>query len=287
MQNPRKSPSSGLMARLRAVEPFAPWQTETALLFTLLVVVLWIATLSIVSTATGEINTSSPSTRALALSGLGSGLVTIIGVVQWARRAAWANGPKGQYWRDALRLSRTFSRNTILLIFLMCLGLAFAIDLLGILLKLKEGQIVPVVLGPLCRPDSVIPVAGLTATACQPEPVSFVIALVLALVIQPIAEGLVFFAILTPSMNRVFPGDSRIGALVVALIYMGVSLVLSASPGAWYSLIQPFFMTLIVGLVRAYYQSARAAIIARIGFGAFFVVAALLSSGFVNAPVPR
>jgi len=275
------------MDRLRAVEPFPIWQTQTALFFVALYVVLWIATLSIVSTVTGEINTYAPSTRNLALSGLGCGMVIIIGVVQWARRAPWANGPQGQYWMDVLRLGRPLPRNTMLAIILLSLGLAFTIDLAGIILKAKEGQIVPAVLGPLCRPDSVVPVPGLPATACQPEFVSFAITLVLALVVQPIAEGLIFFAILFPAMNRVFPGDSRITALVTAFIYMGLSLVLSASPGAWYSLIQPFCMALVIGLVRSYYQSSRAAILARIGFGLFFVLAALLSGGFVYAPIPK
>lgn len=74
--------------------------------------------------------------------------------------------------------------------------------------------------------------------------------------------------------------------LILALLALVVSLIISASPGIWYALIQPFFMALIVSGVRAYTQSARAAVVARIAFGVFFVLIALFSGGFSRVPNP-
>jgi membrane protease YdiL (CAAX protease family) len=146
---------------------------------------------------------------------------------------------------------------------LLSLGLAWAFDLAGAVLRLKGGQVVPPVLDSLREPDVF----------------AWLVAALVALIIQPVAESLIFSGILYPALARIF-SDNRVTITMVSLIYMLVSLVLSAAPGQWYMMFQPLFMALVVNSLRAYYQSTRAAILARMAFGLFFVLAALFSAGF-------
>jgi hypothetical protein len=254
------------MKRLTTLEPAPPWSLGTALIFVGAYVVLWIAALSFVSVNTGEINGQLPSPRTLAFSALLSGMVTTVGTISWVRRIGRT------YDRsvvELLRLLEPSRRNTLVAIGLLTLGVAFTIDLIGALLRLKGGQIVPPVLEALRVPDG----TGL------------VLAIIVAVVIQPAAEGLVFCGVLFPMMARFF-FDNRIAILVTAAVYAGASVILAAGPGAWYALIQPFLMMLMVAAVRAYYKSTRAAILARGIFGVFFVMAALFSAGFGSVPIP-
>jgi membrane protease YdiL (CAAX protease family) len=249
--------------RLCAREQPSPWTVGLALAFVAAYAVLWVAALSVVSILTGEVNASLPSNRTLALSALLGGLVVGVGLIQWARRRS------GQQWTAVLRLREPSQRNAQLLIVLLSLGLAWAIDLAGAVLRLKGGQIVPPVLDSLR----------------QPEIFAWLVAALVALIVQPIAESLIFSGILYPALARIF-SDNRIAIIIVSLIYMLVSLVLSAAPGQWYMMLQPLLMALVVNSVRAYYQSTRAAILARLAFGLFFVLAALFSAGFAAASVP-
>jgi hypothetical protein len=119
----------------------------------------------------------------------------------------------------------------------------------------------------------------------QGEPLAFVLGVLLAVVFQPVADGLLFGGLVYPSVARI-SGDNRIGIVAVALLYMLVALLTSSAQGQWYALIQPFCMMLVVLSVRAYTQSVRAAIVARAAFGVFFVLAALFSAGFADLPLP-
>lgn len=150
---------------------------------------------------------------------------------------------------------------------LLCLGIAWTIDLAGRLLNLTAGQIVP--------PTLEVLRGG--------EPLGFLLGVLLAVVFQPVAEGLLFGGVLYPSVARV-GSDNRIGIVGGALVYMLVALLTSSSQGQWYALIQPFFMMLVVLSARAYAQSTRTAIVARAAFGVFFVLAALFSAGFPDLP---
>jgi membrane protease YdiL (CAAX protease family) len=246
-----------ILNRLRAREQASPWTVGLALALVVAYVVMWIAALSVVSILTGEVNASLPSNRTLALSALLSGLVVIVGVVQWARRRY-----AGQ-WTAVLRLREPSQRNVLLLVVLLSLGLAWAFDLAGAVLRLKGGQVVPPVLDSLREPDVF----------------AWLVAALVALIIQPVAESLIFSGILYPALARIF-SDNRVTITMVSLIYMLVSLVLSAAPGQWYMMFQPLFMALVVNSLRAYYHSTRAAILARMAFGLFFVLAALFSAGF-------
>jgi hypothetical protein len=249
------------MARLRATEPPSAWRLTNAAAFVLAYILFSIVWLLSVSVLSDEAQSGMPSARTLTLSALLTALVVTLGILQWARRRFRQN------WLSALRLLSPRRPAALLAILLLSLGIAWTIDLVGRLLNLTAGQIVPPTLEVLR----------------QGEPFGFALGLLLAILLQPVADGLVFSGLLYPSLARL-SGDNRIAILGVALTYMLVTLLTSSSQGQWYALIQPFCMMLFVLGVRAYAQSVRAAIVARAAFGIFFVLAALFSAGFANLP---
>lgn len=247
------------MARLRAAEAPSPWQLTNGLIFVVAYILFSMVWLLSVSVLADEAQRGAPSARTLTLSALLTAIVITIGIGQWARRRFSAN------WLKVLRLLSPSRPAALLAVFMFCLGIAWAIDLVGRLLRLTEGQIVPPTLEVLR----------------QGEPLGFILGVLLAVIFQPVAEGLLFSGVLYPSVARL-SGDNRIAIVSVSLLYMLVALLTSGSQGQWYALIQPFFMMLVVLCARAYTQSTRAAIVARAAFGVFFVLAALFSAGFAN-----
>jgi hypothetical protein len=253
-----------LMARLRAAEAPPAWRLTNGVVFVLAYVLFSIVWLLSVSVLADEAQSGAPSARTLMLSALLTAIVITLGIGQWARRKF------GERWLSVLRLLAPSRPAALLAILLLGLGIAWTIDLVGRLLNLTAGQIVPPTL----------------EVMRQGEPLAFVLGVLLAVVFQPVADGLLFGGLVYPSVARV-SGDNRIGIVAVALLYMLVSLLTSSSQGQWYALIQPFCMMLVVLGVRAYTQSVRAAIVARAAFGVFFVLAALFSAGFASLPLPN
>ncbi len=245
------------MARLQAAEDPPFFARPVALLILAAYGVVWIAALSVISVITGEINRAVPSPRVLALSGIVSAAVITIGIVQFARRRMGAG------WGTALQVTHPTGRNTLLYIFLIGLGLAWSIDLLGVLLRLKGGQVIPPVMDSLREGNAL----------------AWLVAAVYAVFLQPLAESLVFAGIVYPTTARA-TGDTRFGIFSTAFLFLVVSLIMSPAPGTWYAAVQPFLMMIVVLCFRAYYQSTRAAVVARVAFGVFFILAAAFSGGF-------
>lgn len=252
-----------LWARLAVRESAPSWLLSSGLGFVSAYVVFTMLLLFSVSILTGEVDGRLPTPATLAISAILACVVTTIGVYQWARQRFGAD------WQSALRVALPKRAAALLAIFLFGLGMAGLLDLLGRVTRLTGGQIVPPIL------------SGLRST----DAATFIFALMLAVVFQPIAEGLIYQGVLYPVLSKQ-TGDNRIAMLILALLALVVSLIISASPGGWYALIQPFFMALIVSGVRAYTQSARAAIVVRMAFGVFFVLIALFSGGFSRVPNP-
>jgi membrane protease YdiL (CAAX protease family) len=153
----------------------------------------------------------------------------------------------------------------VFVVVLIGLGSAWAVDLIGILLRLKTDQIVPPILNTLRQPISV----------------TWVVVAIFAILVQPIAEGLVFGGVLFPALARDLRNNlfaSLIAALVYALVNAAILTGGTADP--WYGLLQPFLMMLVVVLVRVYAQSTQSAIVTRAFFGVFFVLAAVISVRF-------
>jgi membrane protease YdiL (CAAX protease family) len=243
--SPQNNPSFMQRLQLREVAP--DWAASIGLIFAGAYIVLVIAGQVVVATLSGS-PYIAPSPDAIAVGTLLGSIVTIIGIVQWARRRL------GETWTESLRL-RPPLKPSLTLIALIALGAAWATDLVGLALRLRVDQTVPLV---LARLNGAVNLAWI-ATA------------VLAIVVQPIVEGLIFAGVLYPALAR-DRKNNLLAATLCALAYVLASLiVLAAGSGVWYSLIQPFIMALVMLLVRAYTQSTQSAIIARAMFGLFFV----------------
>jgi membrane protease YdiL (CAAX protease family) len=251
MQRSHENPS--FMRRLQAQETPPPWSLLTGLAFVAAYMVLLIAGQTVAITLSGS-RFDAPSPGALSVGALLGSLVEAGGIIQWARRRLPAP------WIERLRL-RPGLGPPLFAIVLIGLGAAWAIDLVGVLLKLKGDEVVPPVLAALSGPIGV----------------SWILAAILAVVGQPLAEGLVFNGVLYPALAHALR-NNLLASVVIAVIYAAVSAAfLSTGAGTWYAVIQPFLMALVVSLIRAYTQSTQSAIVARALFGLFFVLAALIS----------
>jgi len=249
-QSKQSKPS--LMQRLQLREVAPDWSTSTGLIFAGAYIVLVIAGQVLAATISGS-PYIAPSPGAIAAGTLLGSLVTIIGIVQWARRRV------GETWTESLRL-RPPLKPSLTLIALIALGAAWATDLVGLVLRLRTIQTVPLVLARLNGPVNLTWIA----TAA------------LAIVIQPIVEGLVFAGVLYPALARDSKNNLLAAALCAAVYGLASLFVLSAGSGVWYGLMQPFIMALFMVLVRAYTQSTQSAIVARAMFGLFFVISVIL-----------
>jgi membrane protease YdiL (CAAX protease family) len=249
-------PKQSFMSRLTQLESPVSWSLLLALFFVLAYAILWIAGQIVVTTLSG--GNEVPTPESLGLGALLGSLVIIIGTFQWARQRSNGN------WISWLSLHQPKSP-AVFVVVLTGLGAAWTIDLVGVLLKLKTDQIVPPVLNVLRQP------IGLT----------WVLVAIFAIIIQPVAEGLVFGGVLFPALARDLHNNifaSLLTALIYALVNAAVLTGSIADP--WYGLLQPFLMLLVVALVRANTQSTQSAIVTRALFGVFFVLAAVISARF-------
>ncbi len=242
--------------RISESETPVGWSLLLALFFVLAYAILWIAGQVIVTTLSGA--SEVPTADSLSLGALIGCIVIILGTIQWARRRSPDD------WINWLRL-RQPKTPAVFVVVLTGLGAAWAIDLIGVLLRLKTDQIVPTILETLREPISV----------------TWVVVAIFAIVVQPLAEGLIFGGLLYPALARDLR-NNVVACLFTALIYalVNASVLTGGTADPWYSLLQPFLMLLVVALVRAYTQSTQSAIVARAFFGVFFVVAAVISVRF-------
>jgi hypothetical protein len=242
-----------VLKRIQQREIAPNWSVATALFFAAGYVVMWIAGFTIVSVASGEIDGRlTPGTLAFgACIGM---LAASLSVVQWARRRG------GVQWQSVIRLNPVPTANLIF-VFLFSLGLAWAVSLIGILLQFTTTQVIPPTYNALREPIS----AGWFA------------ALILALILQPLADGLIFGGLVYPVVARTLP-NNILAIAATAIIYTSVSLFIAAEQNVWFAIIEPFLMGLSFISVRAFTQSTRAAIVARVAFGVFFLAAALISA---------
>jgi len=237
--------------RLQQREDAPVWSLTIALVFAAAYTVSWVAGQLLIATLSNS-DFAAPTPGILMFGALFGCVVTILVVSQWARRRMGDETP------DNLRLKAPISP-PIFVVVLVGLGAAWAIDLIGVLLRLRGDQVLPPVLEAIREP------IGL----------AWIAAALLAVVFQPIAEGLVFGGLLYPALTRSM--SNIVAAILTAVIYTIASLaVLSTGAGIWYALIQPFLMMLVVAIIRAYTKSTQSAIIGRALFGLFFILAGLI-----------
>lgn len=151
------------------------------------------------------------------------------------------------------------------LVLLLGVAIALAIDLV---VNLAGGRFLPV-------PE----IYGFQSQGAA----GLVLAALLLILLQPLAESLVFQAILLPSLRwrlGPWPGVLAASALFVALhLLVFWAAYAAAYDLVWYGLIYPALIGLAFSLLRVYTDSSSAVIIARMGAGLMFFLTALAISG--------
>ncbi len=179
---------------------------------------------------------------------LGGALTVAFVVLTRRRRAeAWA----------ALRLETPGISLSFVLLF--GIGAAITLDLIG-----------------LAATGSILPPTELSGAA-DFGLITWVVVALFLVVVQPAAEELVYRGVAFPWLAAKLGVWG--GLLVTSLLYAGFHLIMyPAEPGAdtlWHLLL-PFLAGLMLGGIRAYTGSTRAAIVAHAGMGLFTLLGALL-----------
>lgn len=239
------------LQRLRLREAAPTWSLQTAFFFVIAYVAIWILSVTIIATLRGEIDGQISAGSYLLILALSS-IVSLISVVVWAQRRLTAE------WVGVFKLVAVRGGSFVLTL-LFGLGVAWALDLLGGLVQIKRLLAIPQV------DSGLLEVVSLT----------WVIGALSVLLLQPIAETLIFSGLLYPSTAQ-RTGDNVPAIIGTALIYMLVNVFLAVQQDLWFVTIQPLLMMLFIVGVRAYTKSTLLAIVARIGFGLFIILVAII-----------
>lgn len=253
-------PPRGLLARLSAPEPEPAWTLATVVMTFVGGLLAFIA---------GSFVTLSwlPDQPYAPIAGwtLG-GLITIIFIMQTRTARARRGDPRAAD-PDPLRLRRAGGAPLIFVLFLS-LGLAILIDLIGA--GIGGGFVrAPELLGVSLN-------AGLFP---------LLLALLFMVVVQPIAEELIFRGVAYPALRAAFGFGLAIAfsaglhGLFHLIVYPPNYGDLPALNQLWFGLAIPSLDALVIALVRAHQRSTRASIVAHIGFGLFAVLKALALGG--------
>jgi membrane protease YdiL (CAAX protease family) len=164
-----------------------------------------------------------------------------------------------RYDRDGLRTGKT----TLSLPFVMLLGLgiAIALDLVGFAVA---GEYVP---------------ALELANAPGYDTAAWILAFGFMLIVQPLAEELVFRGVTLPTLRTLL--GPWPGFLACAVLY-GVFHVLTYPPEAGihgYAVVLPFLTGLILTAVRSYTNSTRAVVVMHLAMGLFVTLEAFVMVG--------
>ncbi|MCC6615876.1 MAG: CPBP family intramembrane metalloprotease [Anaerolineae bacterium] len=246
-----------LIKRLAAAEDAPPWTLSSALLTIVLAFVAILAgTLIAVAWLSDPADPMGISARSQLVGWLIGG-VLMAGYVLQARRR-----PQD---RAVLRLG---SEGVPLpFVMFIALGAAIAVDLIGLALTQVFARAPELV--------NVDPAAV--------DVLDWILIFAFMVIVQPLGEELVFRGVAWPSLRAVAGG--WLGWLLNALIY-GVFHYLAYPPAyaeggivpLWYGLLAPLVAGLIIGAVRAYTGSTRAAIFAHAAFGLFAVLKLLVGT---------
>ena len=229
---------SRIIRSIRIVEADpVPWSVRAALVTVLVAAVAFIAGTLFVVNLVGQ----GPLIPLLSWSV--GGLVTTVYV--WLSR---------RDHRAALRLGAMNARLFIPLLF--GVGMAIVIDTL--ILALSQ-QFLP-------APEL------LNLLFFNPGPAGWLVAALFMVVIQPIAEELVFRGVVFPTARSRLGGV--VGWLFSAVLYASFHLFFYASDLAdgWFTFVTPLLVGLFLGGVRANTRSTGAAIAAHMGFGIFALI---------------
>lgn len=253
----RSTPREPLLKRLTRLEPAPPWGGGTVLVMTVSAFLLLIA---------GSFAALAwlPATPEAKLFGWGLGGAGLIALITLRLR----NRPEH---RAALRLRPTGTPLPFVLF--IAVGFALTLDLLSLVVTGGAFLTTPELIG----------------AETQGSLVTWVLAVLVLVIIQPISEELVFRGYAFPWLRASFgawPGlllASALSAVFHFLIYPPDYSVtqpgLGSFPAIWFGLLLPFLAGLIISSTRAVTGSTRAAIVAHAGFGLFAVLKLLALAG--------
>lgn len=239
-----------LFARAGAAEAAPPWSLTTAVIAIAVLFAALIAGSLFALTWLGEQDFTL-------LAGLALGGVLVIIFIRQTREKQW----------DALRLAP--SSIPVLFVIFFSVGLAILLDLLGLAVTREF----------LPKPE----LLGLAPGAMGVQ--QWLAAVIFMVIVQPIAEGLVFRGITLPALKQTLGawGGLLATAVLAALFHFALYPpnynTTSTLVPLWYGLLIPFVEAVCYSLVRSYTGSTRAAIAAQVAFGLFAVLKLLALSG--------
>lgn len=239
---------SGWTAALRAPQAAPPWTTsEVIIALVVLLLAMMILASGVALSVAGDAGTT-PTSLILGWS-VGGAIAAAYALFTFRRKPEYAQG---------LRLVR--SRPALPLVLLLSVGAALSFDL-----------IVAAVSGSF-RPAPVLTGIG---TGGLPD---WLLAGLFMVVIQPVAEGLIFWGVMLPRL-RVILGPVP-GWLVVALLYALYSFMVFGSllpqqDALWYGGLLPLLIGLYLGTIRVVTGSTLSAIIGQAGVGLTLIAIAL------------
>jgi len=234
-----------------------PWSLMDATIITLVLLVTMILVgPTIVTLPSGDATTVTPL---MLMVGWAIGQAITILFVLINRRSSTES------WQ-ALKLGKGLLPQSIVILF----GVAIALTI-DVLVSLLSGQFLPI-------PE----IFGLQTQGVT----SVIVAAVFVVLIQPVAESLVFQGVLLPKLRFIMGpwGGVVMTTVVFTIIHYGIfySSYQTAYPpeaSLWYGFAYPLIAGLTFSLLRVYTQSTRAVILARIGAGLIFLLTALVLVG--------
>lgn len=243
----------GLINRLGREEPAPPWGLVSAIGYIIGAFACIVLGTSLASSLLAD---------STLIVGWSIGMVAIAMLVTITRNRTPQDG-------EALRLGASHTRIPLIIILLLSIGVAIAIDLLS--LALTNGEFpTPELLRLVNTSDRSFVAWGLAA--------------LFMVILQPAGEELVFRGIAFPALRTglgIWPGY-----LMTAVFYAVFHLLAYAPQGGggnsalvWVSIGTPFLSGLYLTGIRAYTGSTRAALIAHAGLGLFLIMRTLLYGG--------
>lgn len=248
-----------LMQKLSSAEESAPpWSLATVMmLLAAMLVCLIVIGPALASLLLGS-QQASPDLLMLSWA-LGMGAAALIVLIN--RRG------NADSWRS-LRLDLRLDRGGPPLPLIALLGVAIAL-FIDLLISLPSGQFLPV-------PE----IYGIGAGG----PIFLVVAALLLVFLQPLAETLVFQALLLPTLRWALgPWRGLVGA---CLVFVLLHLVVFFAPwqaiysAPWYGLAYPFFVCLAFSTLRVHTGSSLSVLVARISAGLIFLLTGMALTGF-------
>lgn len=245
-----------LMKRIAATEaqpPWGIWGAIGAMMASFLAIIIGTAIAIIL---VGE-------NQYTALAGWTVGAAIVVAYVWFTRQSAryW---PK--LWNDTSKNEDSLTQN-IFWYLLIGIGLAILLDLIG---RAVVGLIIP-------DPELLNLYAYVQLYGQPIQVASWILVILFMVVLQPLAESLVFQGLLLPSLRAVIAPWA--GYLLSAAAYTMFHFVayqpptsVSTTAFVWIGILQPLIGGLIFGAVRVYTGSTRATFLTHLAFGLFAVI---------------